>query len=360
MSASATVRGHCRRRRKGLTVIASVVAGAALAAVLAGRWHEFVTAVTSASVLIVLIAVLLQVVALLSRSEAWNVCVRAAGSTVSRRRLYRASSMGYVGSLLNGQLGVAARIAALRRSAPAESPRVPALIGAELPILTVEATLAALTSFTLVGPLGLPWWLPLVCLAVMVGAGAGLRSLALAKGRGLWKGLAVMRTLNGRSRLLAFVLVAVFAQIARNWLLLHAVGVDASVFDAIAVLIALVTLSQLPVGPSVGAAAAVLILGPQGVAAAAAAGVLLTATGTVGGLSFAGWAAVDRVWCGRRAQSTRGRLWSRIRPSGSTGIALGRVLAALPAPRRRVIELAYFGGLSHIQIARTLGVPSAL
>lgn len=56
----------------------------------------------------------------------------------------------------------------------------------------------------------------------------------------------------------------VFAQILRNWLLLHAVGVDASVFDATAVLIAVVTLGQLPVGPSVGAAAAVLILGSDG------------------------------------------------------------------------------------------------
>ena len=49
--------------------------------------------------------------------------------------------------------------------------------------------------------------------------------------------------------MVAFVLVAVFAQIFRNWMLLHAVGVDASFFDAIAVLIAVVTLGQLPVGP---------------------------------------------------------------------------------------------------------------
>ena len=98
------------------------------------------------------------------------------------------------------------------------------------------------------------------------------------------------------------MLVAVFAQIFRNWLLLHAVGVDASFFDAIAVLIAVVTLGQLPVGPSVGAAAAVLILGGDGVAAAAAAGVLMTVTGTIGGLCFAAWAAGDRLWsAGRRA-----------------------------------------------------------
>jgi uncharacterized membrane protein YbhN (UPF0104 family) len=107
---------------------------------------------------------------------------------------------------------------------------------------------------------------------------------------------------------IGFVLVAVFSQIFRNWLLLHAVGIDASLFDATAVLIAVVTLGQLPVGPGVGAAAAVLILGSDGVAAAAAAGVLMTVTGTVGGLCFAGWAGADRLWSvSRRAALRRAR-----------------------------------------------------
>jgi uncharacterized membrane protein YbhN (UPF0104 family) len=189
---------------------------------------------------------------------------------------------------------------------------VPTLIAAEFPILAVEATLAALTSFTLVAPLGLPWWLPLIALVVVGTASAGLRHLAQRTSRQLWSGLAVLRSLRGGSRVVGLVLVAVFAQIFRNWLLLHAVGVDASFFDAIAVLIALVTLSQLPVGPSVGAAAAVLILGSDGVAAAAAAGVLLTATGTVGGLCFAAWAGADRLWSGsRRAGMRRARLGAR-------------------------------------------------
>jgi hypothetical protein len=211
--------------------------------------------------------------------------------------------MGVLGGLVNAQLAVAARIAALRRSSPDVCPRVPTLIAAEFPILAAEATLAALTSFTLVGPLGLPWWLPLVCLAVIGGATAGLRRLALRKGRELWRGLAIVRSLRSASPLVGFVLLAVFAQIVRNWLMLHAVGVDASFLDAIAVLIAVVTLAQLPVGPSVGAAAAVLILGSDGVAAAAAAGVLLTVTGTVGGLLFAAWAGTDKLWSMRRRTS---------------------------------------------------------
>jgi len=251
------------------------------------------------------VTVLLQIVALLSRSEAWHLSIGAAGGTVDRRILYRASSMQVLGSMLNGQVGVAARIAALRRSSPAVSPQVPTLIAAEFPILAVEATLAALTSFTLVVPLGLPWWLPLIGLAVIGTASAGLRHLALRKGRELWRGLAIARSLRGGGLLIGFVLVAVLAQIGRNWLLLNSVGVDASVLDAVAVLIAVVTLAQLPVGPSVGAAAAVLILGSDGVAAAAAAGVLMTVTGTVGGLCFAAWAGADRLWAVSRQAALR-------------------------------------------------------
>ena len=72
-------------------------------------------------------------------------------------------------------------------------------------------------------------------------------------------------------------------------------------------LIAVAAVGQLPLGPSVGAAAAVLILGSQGVAAAAAAGVLMTVTGTVGGLFFAAWAGGDRLWAAAR----RGRRFRR-------------------------------------------------
>jgi hypothetical protein len=125
--------------------------------------------------------------------------------------------------------------------------------------------LAAAASFTLVGPLGLPWWLPIVVLGFFGLASAGLRRLALNKGRELWRGLAVLRRLGDGSRVIGFVLIAVFAQVARNWLLLHAVGV------------------------------------------------LLTATGTLGGLCFAAWAGVDHLWgaAARRRKSRRAALAPR-------------------------------------------------
>ncbi len=222
------LRAFERRHRTSITIVGSLATAAALVLVLAGRRHEFTQALSDAALWVLAVTVLLQIVALLARSEAWHLTIEAAGGTVDRRVLYRASSMQVLGGVFNSQLGVAARIAALRRSSPEVSPQVPTLIAAEFPILAVEATLAALASYTLVGPLGLPWWLPLVGLAVVGAVSVGLRQLARRTGRELWKGLTVLRSLRGGGRVVGFVLVAVFAQIGRNWLLLGAVGVHAS------------------------------------------------------------------------------------------------------------------------------------
>jgi hypothetical protein len=178
---------------------------------------------------------------------------------------------------------------------------VPALLAAEVPIITVEAALTAIFSFTLIAPLGLPWWVPVIAIGVVAVAVAALRRFSSRHRRGLWAGLAVIH--EGRVRMVAFVVLAVCAQVARNWLMLRAIGVNVSIFDAMALLIAMFTLGQLPIGPSVGAAAAVLILGANGVAATAAAGVLLTVTSTIGSLCYAGWAVADRLFTGRLSQA---------------------------------------------------------
>jgi uncharacterized membrane protein YbhN (UPF0104 family) len=284
-----------RLRGPAGSVVGAVAVAAVLVVVLRDQKADFLHALDAAPVWLLAIAALLQLVALLSRTEAWHGCVGAAGATITRRPLYRASSMGCFGTLLNTQLGTVARIAALRRSSPDDTPRIPALVGAELPIFAVEAGLAALFSFTLIGPLGLPWWVPVLAIAVIGALVAGLGEAARRGRRSLFRGLAVLRSPRGRVRLALFVMIAVFAQIARNYLMLHAVGVPISVFDSIALLIAMVTLGQLPLGPSVGAAAAVVVLGPSGMALVTAAGVLLTVTGTLAALSFAGWGALDAV-----------------------------------------------------------------
>ena len=217
----------------------SLATAAVLVFVLAGHRDEFADALSSASLWVLAVAVLLQIVALLARSEAWHLTIEAAGGTVARRVLYRASSMQVLGGLINGHLGVAARIAALRRSSPDVSPQVPTLIAAEFPILAVEATLAALTSFTLVG----------AARPAVVAAADRPRGR-----RGAERRPAAPRRLRrpascGRASRCSASCGAAAAWSGSCWWpcsrrssatgsLLHAVGVDASFFDAIAVLIA--------------------------------------------------------------------------------------------------------------------------
>ena len=283
-----------RRHSKEVSVVFAVVVTAALIVGLYGKRDDFVEAIETASVGVLLAAAVMQLIWLIARSEAWHVCVDAAGADCGRRPLYRAAAIGYLGNLFNPSFGLAVRIAELRRTAPDNAPKAGTLVAAELPIVVIEIALAAICSFTLVGPLDIPWWTPLGALLVGVAAVWGMSRLADRKRHGFWNGLAVLRGLRHRNTIIALTVFAVSAQVFRNWLVLNGVGVDVSVFDSMALLIATAALGLLPIGPGLTVATTVLILGSNGVAAAAAAGALLTATGAVGALVFASWALADR------------------------------------------------------------------
>ena len=282
------------RRKFVVSIGGALLVAGLLAYVLAGRAAQFSAALRTAPILLVALSVLLQISAVLTRTEAWTICVRAAGGTVSRRVLFRSAAFGCVASIVNGSVGMAVRIASVRRAAPQQTPRAPALVAAEVPIITVELALVAIFSFTLVVPLGVPPWVPAIIIGLMAGLIIGLRRVSDRHRTGLGAGLAVLR-MQSRGRLITFALLAVCAQVLRNWLMLRAVGVNVSIFDSMALLIVMFTVGQLPIGPSTGPAATVLILGAHGLATAAAAGVLVTLTGIIGSLIFAAWATIDRT-----------------------------------------------------------------
>src|SRR5436190_11912164 len=211
--AVARLRRGLRLHSTAVTVAGSLLVCGALLVGLWGKRADFAAALQLAPLWILAAAIVLHIVWLVARSEAWHVCVGAAGGKVSRRRLYRAASLGYRGNTFNGQFGLAVRIAALRRSAPRESPAPSVLVAAELPIVVVEVSLAALTSFTLVGPLGFPWWVPLLCFGFGLAVIAGLARIARDRREGFWKGFAVMRGLQGRTSIIGLVAFAVCTQI---------------------------------------------------------------------------------------------------------------------------------------------------
>jgi uncharacterized membrane protein YbhN (UPF0104 family) len=299
------LRAWTGRHPVAVTLIGSLAVALALVVGLWNKREDFVSAFGSASALTLAGAVALQVVWLVARSEAWHVCVGAAGGSVGRGLLYRAAAVGYLGNLFNANVGLGVRIAALRRAAPADSPKAGVLIAAELPILVIEMALAAILSFTLIAPLGIPWWVPLIALAaagVLIG---GMGRFIRHRREGFWSGLTVLRGLQSRNTIIALVMFATGAQVVRNYVVLRGLGVDVSLLDCVALLIAAAAIGLLPVGPTLGAATAVLILGSNGVAVVAAAGALLTATGAAGALCFAGWALADGVRARRGAAEVR-------------------------------------------------------
>lgn len=295
LPAAAPERSWLRRHSKGASIAFATLVTAVLVAGLYSERQAFAESLGAASAWVLAGAVALQIAWLIARSEAWNVCVEAAGGRVGRRPLYRAAGIGYLGNLLNSNVGLAMRITELRRTSPAEAPRAGALVAAELPIVVIELALVAIFSFTLIAPLGIPWWVPVIALGVAAAVVAGLGGLADRKREGFWEGLAVVRGLRHRNLIIGLTLLAVSAQVLRNWLVLQGVGVDATIIDSTALLVASAVIGLLPVGPSLGVTSSVLILGSKGVAAVAAAGALLTATGAVGALCFASWSLADRL-----------------------------------------------------------------
>ena len=150
-------------------------------------------------------------------------------------------------------------------------------------------------SFTLISPLGMPWWAAVLIVAGATARSPGMGASCATAATGFWQGLDVLRGLQSRNVIIGLVMFATGAQVVRNHDRAARPGRGHLRLRRVALLIASAAVGLLPVGPTLGAATAVLILGSNGVAVVAAAGALLTATGAIGTLLFAGWALLDGI-----------------------------------------------------------------
>jgi uncharacterized membrane protein YbhN (UPF0104 family) len=272
---------------------------AAITATLAHHRQDFGRAMGTVPLTALLAAVVLHVATVVARTEAWVVSVRAAGATTERRTLFQIASLGFAANVISGSIGAAVRIWALRRKGGANVPSAPALMAAEVPVVAIQLIVTAAMTCSLTGPFRMPWW---TAPAVLVFSVVVLLVLVRASHR--WTGLAALRDGRARWRMLVMVVVVAACEAARNYVLLRAVGLPASPLDAMALLVGAGVVGMLPIGPGSTAGAAMLIFGASGVGPAAAAGLLLTATGFAADLAYAGWGLGDMLWraCPKRAR----------------------------------------------------------
>jgi hypothetical protein len=248
------------------------------------------------------IVILLALLTLLARSEAAVACLTAMGNRPSRLDIHPASAAAFVVSTLNHYLASPVRAAVLKRLDRGRAPTIPQMIMVDAATYLIEGLLAAVLIVISASALKLQWWMPVLA---VVGALAAL-AVALAVRRrfqrlAAFRGLEMLAHSRQRLVVLALALIIFAGQIGRTLLVLRATGLHPSLLQAGATFVAGGVLSSLLAGPAAGTAAAPLIIfGHRSLAAAAAAGLILSITALVAALVYALACGPVVVWRLRR------------------------------------------------------------
>ena len=242
---------------------------------------------TSATTLVVV--TLLALATLLARSEAAVACLSAMGNRASRLDIHPASAAAFVVSMLNHYLASPVRATVLKRLDRGRAPTIPQMIMVDASTYLIEGVLAAVLIVVSASALKLQWWMPVLA---VVGAAAAL-AVALTMRRRFERYVAVRgleMLAHSRQRLVVLVLcLLIFAgQIGRTLLVLRATGLHPSLLQAAATFVAGGVLSAFLAGPAAGTAGAPLIIfGHRSIAAAAAAGLILSITALLAAALYA-------------------------------------------------------------------------
>jgi len=216
--------------------------------------------------------VLVHVVTLTLRSEAWRDALWAVAAVrPSRRAVHGANAAAFVAGSVAAHLALPARAVALRRLDPARAPRMLQVIATDAPIAVVEAVLTALLLVACVALGGGSW------LRAALAAAGSVALLALARWllarfrhRPIAHGLAILGDRRRRGRFVLLLAAVQLLGAGRALAALALCGVPVGPLDAGPVHAALGAAGLLPIGVAAS---------PAGVAAAtgAADGAVLAA-----------------------------------------------------------------------------------
>jgi uncharacterized membrane protein YbhN (UPF0104 family) len=281
---------------KVASVLAPVVVAVLIGFVLVTRGTSVIAAIASVPPWAIAGAVMAHLLTLALRTEAWRTVLRAAGGEdLSLRSLHTANAGAFLAGTVQGQAAMPARIALLRRFGGEGAPGVSQIALADTPIFMFEvcssALLAAVAS-TAIG--GIPGWVPWAMLAGALGILALLRlAYGRLRGRSFAAGLGVLAQPDLRARLALVVAAFTGMALLRTFIVLLGFGLPADPPHLCLVLFTMGTVGLLPLGVGTGPTAMVAALGTTDMAAATAAGMVVS-TATV--LAVLIYAAACWAW----------------------------------------------------------------
>jgi hypothetical protein len=224
------------------------------------------------------------------RTEAWRTVLRGTGAEeLEHRVLHSANAGAFLAGTVQGSAALATRIVLIRRLGGDRAPSVSQITLADAPILMLEvctsALLAAVASTTVPA---IPAWVPW---AIFAAAIAGLGGMRHAYGRFQHRrsaaGLAVLASPRLRTRLTIVVLAFTGMALVRTWIVLAGFGLPSDPADVCLVLFSMGVIGLLPIGVGTGPTATVAALGATDLAAATAAGMVVSAATVLAVLLYA-------------------------------------------------------------------------
>jgi len=267
----------------------AALSGALLIGLIITHAEEFSSAVQNTSVEAVLALAALHWLALFLRALAWNGCLVETGRAVPAKELHLSSALRFlVDTVAPTYVGAGVRIGLLKAILGQRAPTAGQMLSADGVMFVFEGAIMAVALAVLAASTNLSFaWVGIIAAATLLGVALVIAVRRRFAGRPFVRALAVLsdrRRAAGVTLLLAGVLAV---QPVRFWIALNAVGVDASMVEAVLAFVVASLYGALPVGPGpAGLGATASLFAAEGIGVAAAIGVLLAATAMIAALAY--------------------------------------------------------------------------
>jgi hypothetical protein len=285
--------GAPRPRRQRIRLIVSIVGPlivvGLLAYLLASKGDQIEQAAQRTSAAELVGVTLLALLTLVARTEAVVACLNAMGARPRRRDIHAANSLTFLAALINHYASSIVRAALMQRIDRERSPTIPQMIMVDTSTTLIEGIVVGVLIVLSASVLKLDWWIPVLAIVACV-AGVALALVARRRyaHRPLFRGLDVLAHSRQRTVVASLMVVVICVQVARTFIILRAVNLHPSLLQAVATFVAAGVLSSLFAGPGAGTAGGPLIVfGHGSLAAAAAAGLVLSITTLIAGIVYA-------------------------------------------------------------------------